>query len=180
MKKIFGNSEGAGFLTAVILLITVLMATIIGAVIFFAFADATTTIDAYTDTHTIFHDGAKDEWVNLSHDINTDASWSAIVSNGTTSNTSANAVAYSANGTIKVPASDIDTGDTTITATYKGNAYQVSSSIVTYAITVFALLAIVPLIIVGGLMLRSLGFMGGGGAEFMIFQVLPSYRKKRK
>ena len=36
-------------------------------------------------------------------------------------------------------------------------------NVVTYAITVFAMLAIVPLIIVGGLMLRSLGFFTGGG-----------------
>jgi hypothetical protein len=32
-----------------------------------------------------------------------------------------------------------------------------------YAVIVFTMLAIVPLIIVGGLMLRSLGFFGGGG-----------------
>ena len=33
----------------------------------------------------------------------------------------------------------------------------------TYAVIVFGLLVIVPLIMVGGLMLRSLGFFGGGG-----------------
>lgn len=37
------------------------------------------------------------------------------------------------------------------------------ADILTYAVIVFGLLVIVPLIMVGGLMLRSLGFMGGGG-----------------
>ena len=86
------NTHGAGFLVAVILLIAVMMSTIIGAIIFFAFVDGVTT-------------------------------------------TSSDA--------------------TNTTETVKG-----------YAITVFGLLAIVPLIMVGGLMLRSLGFMGGAGAEF--------------
>lgn len=84
------NRKGAGFLAAIVLLIGVMMAAIIGAIVFFAFADGVT---------------------------------------GTSDN---------ANDTI--------------------------DAVVGYAITVFALLAIIPLIMVGGLMLRSLGFMGGGEA----------------
>ena len=37
------------------------------------------------------------------------------------------------------------------------------ADLVTYAVIVFGLLVIIPLIMVGGLMLRSLGFFGGGG-----------------
>jgi hypothetical protein len=43
------------------------------------------------------------------------------------------------------------------------NANITKEKVVTYAIIVFGMLAIVPMIIVGGVMLRSLGFMGGGG-----------------
>ena len=42
-------------------------------------------------------------------------------------------------------------------------AQNTTDRVKTYAIIVFTMLAIVPLIIVGGLMLRSLGFFGGGG-----------------
>lgn len=89
-RKLYDNRRGAGFLAAIVMLIGVMMAAIIGAIVFFAFADGV---------------------------------------EGTSDN---------ANNTI--------------------------SDVVTYAITVFALLAIIPLIMVGGLMLRSLGFMGGGEA----------------
>lgn len=81
-------ASGGGYLGAVIMLVAVMMATIIGAIVFFAFAD------------------------NIQ---------------GTSA---------SANAT--------------------------KAKVVTYAIIVFAMLAIVPMIMVGGLMLRSLGFMGGG------------------
>lgn len=91
LRPFLRNRHGAaGFLGAIVLLIGVLMATIIGAIVFFAFAD---NVEGTSD-----------------------------------------------------------------------NANNTIDDVVTYAITVFALLAIVPLIMVGGLMLRSLGFMGGGEA----------------
>jgi len=89
-RKFIENRSGSGYLTAVILLVAVMMATIIGAIVFFAFADGIT---------------------------------------GTTN----------------------ESNDT-------------KSTVIGYAVTVFAMMAIVPLIMVGGLMLRSLGFMGGGGS----------------
>ena len=89
MRAFLKDYRGAGYLSAVVLLIAVLMATIIGAIVFFAF------------------------------------------SNGITG-----------------------------TSTEANNT---KTTVVGYAVTVFALLAIVPLVMVGGLMLRSLGFMGGGG-----------------
>ena len=88
LRKLYDNRKGAGFLGAIILLIGTLMAVIIGAIVFFAFAD---NVEGTSD-----------------------------------------------------------------------NANNTIDEVVSYAITVFALLAIVPLIMVGGLMLRSLGFMGGG------------------
>ncbi len=90
LRKFYENRKGAGFIAAVVLLIGVMMAAIIGAIVFFAFADG-----------------------------------------------------------VEPTSTD---------------AQNVTDSVVTYAITVFALLAIIPLIMVGGLMLRSLGFMGGGEA----------------
>lgn len=89
IRSLRGNAHGSGYLSAVILLVAVLMATIIGAIVFFAFADGIT---------------------------------------GTTS-----------------------------------EANNTKDTVIGYAVTVFAMMAIVPLIMVGGLMLRSLGFMGGGG-----------------
>ena len=82
------NRYGAGFLAAVVTLISVMMAVIIGSIVFFAFADGIS---------------------------------------GTSP-----------------------------------NANNTTNTVISYAITVFALLAIIPLIMVGGLMLRSLGFMSGG------------------
>jgi hypothetical protein len=90
---LFGKSHGAGYLTAVILLVAVMMATIIGAIVFFAFSSGVTLAGT----------GNQDKF---------------------------------------------NTTKTTV---------------INYAVTVFALMAIVPLIMVGGLMLRSLGFMAGGG-----------------
>jgi predicted permease len=89
MRSLLKDRKGAGYLSAVVLLIAVLMATIIGAIVFFAFANGIT---------------------------------------GTTT-----------------------------------QANSTKTTVIGYAVTVFALLAIVPLVMVGGLMLRSLGFMGGGG-----------------
>jgi Na+-driven multidrug efflux pump len=80
-RKLYDDRRGAGFIAAVVLLIGVMMSCIIGAIVFFAFADG------ITPTST--------------------------------------------------------------------DAQNVTDDIVTYAITVFALLAIIPLIMVGGLMLDN-------------------------
>jgi len=48
----------------------------------------------------------------------------------------------------------------------KGTSNETNDTIATvvlYAIIVFGMLALLPLIIIGGIMLRSLGFFGGGG-----------------
>ena len=89
LKEFVKNRLGAGFMSAIILLIGVMMAIAIGAIVFFAFINNIT---------------------------------------GTSSE---------ANDTI--------------------------AKLITYAVIVFGLLVIIPLIMVGGLMLRSLGYFGGGG-----------------
>ena len=89
-RKFLDNRNGEGFLSAIVMLLGVMFATIIGAIVFFAFATSITG----------------------------------------TSNESNNTIA----------------------------------TVVTYAVIVFGMLALVPLILIGGLMLRSLGFFGGGGA----------------
>lgn len=88
-RKFWDNRRAQGFLGAIVMLLGVMFATIIGAIVFFAFADNI--------------EGTSDD----------------------------------ANNTI--------------------------DDVVTYAIIVFTMLAIVPLILIGGLMLRSLGFFGGSG-----------------
>ena len=90
LRKFLDNRSGEGFLSAIVMLLGVMFATIIGAIVFFAFATSITG----------------------------------------TSNES--------NATI--------------------------ATVVAYAVIVFGMLALVPLILIGGLMLRSLGFFGGGGA----------------
>lgn len=90
IKKIWDNRRGAGFLGAIVMLLGVMFATIIGAIVFFAFA------------------------------------------------TSITGTSTEANATIQ--------------------------TVTTYAVIVFGMLALVPLILIGGLMLRSLGFFGGGSA----------------
>lgn len=53
--------------------------------------------------------------------------------------------------------------DAIVTSSSSSDANNTTATVVTYAIIVFTMLAIVPLIVVGGLMLRSLGFFSGGG-----------------
>lgn len=89
LREFIKQKKAAGFMTAIVLLIGVMMAIAIGAIVFFAFINNIT--------------GTSDE----------------------------------ANATI--------------------------ADIITYAVIVFGLLVIIPLIMVGGLMLRSLGYFGGGG-----------------
>lgn len=89
LRHFAGARTASGYLSAVILLIAVMMATIIGAIVFFAFANGIT--------------GTSNE------------------------------------------------------------SNETKTTVIGYAVTVFAMMAIVPLIMVGGIMLRSLGFMGGGG-----------------
>ena len=88
LRSLIKNKE-ANFMVAIVTLLGVMFATIIGAIVFFAFAD---------------------NIVGTSDDAN-----------------------------------------------------NTTAQVVTYAIIVFTMLAIVPLIIVGGLMLRSLGFFSGSG-----------------
>lgn len=83
------NEDGDGFIGAVVMLLGVMFATVIGAIVFFNFIN-------------------------------------------------------------NITGTDDDTNDTI-------------DKVKTYSLVVFGMLALVPLILIGGLMLRSLGFFGGGG-----------------
>jgi hypothetical protein len=89
LRSLIKNRQGFGILGAIVMLIGVMFGTIIGAIVFFAFADGVTGTSAEANT--------------------------------------------------------------------------TKASVKSYAVTSFAMLAIVPLIIVGGIMLRSLGMFTGGG-----------------
>ena len=165
MRRLNKNQrEAAGFIAAVVTLIGVMMAVIIGAIVFFAFSDGTDTqiTDIYTDTIT----GAVDIWVPLTRTPGSDAQYSVTLTNATaTRSVSAGATGYqyvAGNNTMRVDTVALNNSDVQIDVDYYDRGHDVTSDIVLYAVTVFALLAIIPLIMVGGLMLRSLGFMGGG------------------
>lgn len=165
MKRFIRNHKGAaGFLAAIVMLISVMMAAIIGAIVFFAFSDGTDTQqnDSYTETIS----GSVDIWVPLTRTPGTDDQYNVSLTNATaTRYVSAGATGYeyvSGNNTMRVDSVALAADDTEIDVYYYPRNHDVVSAVVLYAITIFALLAIIPLIMVGGLMLRSLGFMSGG------------------
>lgn len=168
MRKLLRkNAAEAGMLAAVVLVVGVMMAAIIGSIIFFAFSDGTealqSTSEVFADTgvnNTVF-------WFKLQAwpDTTTPA-WNATVTGtGTFYDDTAGNFTYAAgNNTVGVD-SVLNWGNTSITLRFNTKAYGAVQSVATYAITVFAMVAIVPLILVGAVMLRSLGFMGGAGGK---------------
>lgn len=167
MRSFIKNKKAAGFLAAVILLISVMMAAVIGAVVFFAFADdvadnAATSSASYTDTIS----GTVDIWIPLDATPGGTPGYNVSVTNATaTRYLSPGATGYeyiSSNNTMRVDAVSLEAADTQIDVTFNTRAHDATDNIITYAVTVFALVAILPLILVGGLMLRSIGLWGGG------------------
>lgn len=163
MRKFRRNTRGTlQFVAAVITLVGVMMAVIIGAVVFFAFADSEAdlaTVNYDVDTPTIC------QYVDLTTYPGETPEWNITKTNNT------GVVSYienynhtASNNTLHIDETEFDdTNDTsaTLVITYYGRAGDVRGNVVTYAVTIFALLAIIPLVMVGGLMLRSLGFMSG-------------------
>jgi uncharacterized membrane protein len=165
MREFIRNRRAeTNYIVSVIMLITVMMATIIGGIVFFAFADGTSgmqqSIETYTGTGantSVFY------WKLLATPGSTPA-WNISITNGVTTKYAgaSNYTYISANNTIKTNAQFFRYGYTSITITFATHAKDAVSKVILYAIVVFAMIAIVPMIMVGGLMLRSLGFMGGG------------------
>ena len=156
----------------IVVLLALMMATIIGATVLFAFADAGQTVQRKTEFFDI-----------PAHDAKT----YCILSNTpdeTTSNIivdryNSTAVDYDLyvitthytvvdnNVTVKDTAygpQDLENGSV-IRVRYNAIGYTSVANVGTYAIIVFTMLAIVPLVIVGGVMLRSLGFFSGGSGK---------------
>lgn len=167
MRKFRRDTRGVlQFIAAVITLVGVMMSVIIGAVVFFAFADS--EADLATVTYEV-SDGVgadEDNYIDLTTYPGEDPQWNITKVNntGVTSYITTGYSHVAANNTLKIDDAQLDdTNDTsaTLTITYYGRAGDVKSNVVTYAVTIFALLAIIPLVMVGGLMLRSLGFMSG-------------------
>jgi len=145
--------------------LSVMFATIIGALVLFAFAGAGGDLTNVTETHSVtgvnatkFYfaltatpSGSDPEWVVTCHGSR--GALNFVL-------TSANYTYISANNTIWV--NKIGKYNTSVDFVFNTQAHTSIASVQTYAIIVFTMLAIVPLIIVGGVMLRSLGFFSGG------------------
>ncbi len=168
MRKIISNRKAtANYLTAVILLIAVMMATIIGSIVFFAFANGTEAMQSTTETYYDTGANTTEFYFALQALPGASPDWNISVTDGSTTHyaVTANYTYVSSNNTINLNAGFFKYGNTTVTISFNTNTHDSVSSVITYAITVFAMIAIVPLIMVGGLMLRSLGFMGGGAGK---------------
>ena len=162
MKRHFikNNQADLTFLGAIILVVGVMFAVIISAMVFYSFADAGQSVAGQSEDFTI-DDVATAEHYNVS--INPDGStpgWVIYANNNATALSSAN---YSVSGThVTVDANVWGAGNTTATIEYNTRMRSSVDAVIMYAIIVFTMMAIVPLIIIGGIMLKSIGFFGGG------------------
>jgi hypothetical protein len=171
LARFLKKSEKAeGILAAIILIIALMMSVVIVSAVFFPFSNATqssVTINQ-TDTRT---GAAAYHWKNWAVTLsqikeNTNAGATLLVhALNATSGKWGKSLPYNysaANNTIWVPGNQLWGADTKICINFYGMGYSAIGKVQNIALTVFALMAIVPLISVGGLMLRSLGFMSGG------------------
>jgi hypothetical protein len=168
LRSLRRNRKAEGYLIAVILLVAVMMATIIGAIIFFAFASGTDAVQLATESFTGTGANTSVFYWKLSSDPGVSPSWNITATGAGKTTRYAGAANYTyiaANNTIKTNAQFFRYGYTSLVIKFYTDAKDAVSHVITYAITVFAMMAIVPLIMVGGLMLRSLGFMGGGAGK---------------
>jgi len=160
--RLLKNNQG-NFLLSIVTLIGLMMAIVIASIVFFSFADAGQSVSNQTENFTIT-DVADDEHYNVSitPDTGTPA-WIIIANNNATALVAGQ---YSTSGThVTVNADVWGAGNTTATISYNARSYSSVGQVITYAIIVFVMLAIVPLIVVGGLMLNSLGFFSGGSGK---------------
>lgn len=165
MQKLFRDKQAAGYLAALILIIAVLMATIIGAMIFFAFSDSGSNASYISETYDGTGVNNTAFYWPLKATPGTSPTWNITKSGAAVTTKYASGTNYSyiaANNTIKTNAGFFQPGYDTLAIKFYTQAKDSIGSVLTIAIVMFALLAIVPLVMVGGLMLRSLGFMGGG------------------
>lgn len=166
MRKL-NQIKAESYLIAVILLITVLMATIIGSLVFFAFSGSIQSASTVNDTYTRVK-GTTPAAITetLNYGLDTGQTWTVRIYNVSATpklRTLTTGYSYSAGAhTVTITVGQVTKNDSAIYINYYKAGYTQVGQVQTQAVVVFAMIAIVPLILVGGLMLKSLGFMGGG------------------
>ena len=162
-RKFIKNRDGANFLAAIVMLIAIMLSVIIAAMVFYPFADAGQSASAQSESFTIA-DVTGIFYCNLSVTPDTTTPNLNISSTNAFNTFSPEATEITrTGGFIQVDANVWGAGNTTAVITFNSRTHSQVGTVITYALIVFAMLAIIPLIVVGGLMLSSLGFFGGGG-----------------
>ena len=165
MKKFIKSKKAElGILAAIVILLSVMFAAVIGAVIFFSFGEAAHTAQDHTETFNIVN-YTTDETLDLrllpagtvTVEVynSSDGNWT-VVSSSYVSVT---------RDIVTVNSSGMDINSTQLRASYHDEGYAITSSVILYAVIVFGMVALLPLIIIGGIMLRSLGFFSGGSGK---------------
>jgi hypothetical protein len=164
MKLIKDRKAAAGMLMAIILVISVMFAAIVGAVIFFAFGQSAYTAQEHNESFSATHTTNATLAVTYIPASASITVW-AYTYNATSTNwTLVSSANWDQDGrVITVDTSGYDANLSQLAVNYQDMGYTTTTSVITYAVIVFAMVALVPLIIIGGVMLKSLGFFSGGG-----------------
>lgn len=165
MQKFIKNRKAAlGLMASIVILLSVMFAAIIGAVIFFSFGEAAHTAQEHTETFNVV-DYTTDETLDLR--MLPAGTVTVEVYNSSSGNwTAVPSVNVSATRDIvTVGLGALDANSTQLRASYHDEGYAITSSVILYAVIVFGMVALLPLIIIGGIMLRSLGFFSSGGGK---------------
>ena len=162
-KKFIKNRKAASsILITIVVLIGVMFAAIIGAIVFFEFGQSAQTAQTHTQIFSASNTSnaslsltwePKSSSVSVEKYNSSDGNWTAVSS----------ALVGVSDKTVTVDTSGMDTNLSQLKVSYNDLGYDTTTSVISYAVIVFAMLALVPLIIIGGLMLKSLGFFGAGG-----------------
>jgi len=163
MKKFIKNRDGANFLAAIVMLIAIMLSVIIAAMVFYPFADAGQSASAQSETFTIVGVTTPENYnVSMPPDTGT-PDWGITANNNATELVASQ---YNISGQWVQIDSDVwGAGNTTAVITFNSRTHSSVGTVVTYALIVFAMLAIIPLIVIGGVMLSSLGFFGSGSGK---------------
>jgi len=161
-KKFIKNRKAAGsFLVTIVVLLGVMFAAIIGAIVFFEFGSSAHTAQTHLQTFSATNTTNASlslTWEPISSSVSvekynsSDGNWTAVSS----------ALVSVSGKTVTIDTSAMDTNLSQLRVDYNDLGYDTTTSVITYAVIVFGMLALVPLILIGGLMLSSLGFFGTG------------------
>lgn len=160
-RKTIENKQGQNFIATVVLLIGVMVAIAIGAIVLYNFLSGTEgaydlqedfDVVNYQTTETLTLSASPDS-ATVEVDVynSSAASWSSVSS----------ALVSVSEKVVTVNNSAMDINSTILRVDYSMYGHDTNDDIVTYAVIVFSLAVIIPLIIVGGIMLKSLGFFSG-------------------